>query len=148
MGREIVSDYQLFSAAEVEAAEYIEESLPEKAVILTGDQHNNAVAALTGRYIVCGTGSYLYYHGIDYSAQRTAMAAMLADPAANADLFEQYNVDYIYISDHERRGFSANEAWFEENCYSIFDNGGVQIFARTAEDFANASAQEIPVIGD
>ena len=145
MGREIISDYQLFSAAEVEAADYIEESLPEKAVILTGDQHNNAVAALTGRYIVCGTGSYLYYHGIDYSAQRNAMAAMLAYPAESADLFEQYNVEYIYISDHERRGFSADEAWFEENCWNVFDNGNVAIYARTETALNAAAAQEVPV---
>ena len=145
MGREVVSDYQLFSAAEVEAAEYIEESLPEKAVVLTGDQHNNAVAALTGRYIVCGTGSYLYYHGIDYSAQRQAMMSMLSSPAANEALFDQYEVSYIYISDHERYNFSADEAWFEENCWCIFDNGSVQIYARSMEDMAAAAPQEMEI---
>ncbi len=144
MGREMISDYQLFSAAEAEAAAYIEENLPEKAVILTGDQHNNAVAALTGRYIVCGTGSYLYYHGIDYSAQHAAMTAMLAHPGENQALFDQYNVDYIYISDHERYLFSADSAWFEENCWQIFDNGSVQLYARTASDAA-VLAQEVPV---
>ncbi|MBQ8506369.1 MAG: hypothetical protein IJ466_02930 [Clostridia bacterium] len=141
MAREVVSDYQLFSASEVEAAEYIEENLPEKAVLLTGDQHNNAVAALTGRYIVCGTGSYLYYHGIDYSAQRDAMQRMLAAPGENTALFDQYNVDYIYISDYERYNFGADEEWFEEYCYKVFDNGSVKIYAYDEEDFAAASAQ-------
>jgi len=129
IAREVVSDYQLFSAAEVKAAEYIEENLPEKAVILTGDHHNNPVAALTGRYIVCGTGSYLYYHGMDYSAQKNAMVSMLADPENSLDLFEEYNVDYIYISDAERWNYRPNEAWFEENCSIVYSEGGVDIYA-------------------
>ncbi len=129
ISREVVSDYQLFSAAEVDAAGYIEENLPEKAVILTGDHHNNPVAALTGRYIVCGTGSYLYYHGMDYSAQRNAMAAMLSDPANNRSLFDEYNVDYIYISDAERWNYKADEAWFEANCSILYSEGNIDIFA-------------------
>ena len=47
IAREVISDYQLFSASEVEAAEYIEENLPADAVVLTGDQHNNAVAVIS-----------------------------------------------------------------------------------------------------
>ena len=61
LAREAVSDYQLFSADEVEAAAYIRDELPADAVYLTGDQHNNLVAALAGRQIVCGTGSCLLY---------------------------------------------------------------------------------------
>lgn len=142
LAREVVSDYQLFSAAEVQAAEYIEENLPADAVILTGNQHNNAVAALTGRDIVCGTGSYLYYHGVDYSAQYAAMTDMLSRPSESEALFEKYDVDYIYISDQERYNFSADEQWFEENCYLIYDEGGIQIYARTPEA-ATASFAEI-----
>lgn len=129
IAREVISDYQLFSAAEVKAAAYIEENLPEKAVILTGDHHNNPVAALTGRYIVCGTGSYLYYHGIDYSAQYSAMVSMLSDPENHRAQFEEYNVDYIYLSHAEKWNYSADEAWFEENCTRLYDTDGIQIYA-------------------
>ena len=63
IARECVSDYELYSKAQVDAAEYIEKNTAEKAVFLTGDNHNNAVAALTGRSIVCGAETFLYYHG-------------------------------------------------------------------------------------
>lgn len=129
LAREVVSDYELFGAAEVRAAKFIEENLPADAVFLTGDQHNNAVAALTGRNIVCGTGSYLYFHGIDYSAQREAEARMLADPADSAELFARYGVDYAYISSSERYNFSADETWFREHCDAVYDDGGVSIYA-------------------
>jgi len=141
IGREVVSDYQLFSAAEVKAAEFIEEELPEDAIILTGNQHNNAVAALTGRSIVCGTGSYLYYHGIDYSAQLNAMTSMLGMPGECEYLFEQYGVNYIYISDQERHNFAADEDWYRENCYTVYDEGGIRIYARTPEAATASFAQ-------
>ncbi len=134
LAREVISDYQLFSAAEVRAAKFIEEELPADAVILTGDQHNNVVAALTGRDIVCGTGSYLYYHGIDYSAQWEAEAMMLAEPENNQQLFEQYGVDYVYISDQERYNFNADRQWFDANLECVYDSDGIQIYSVNSDD--------------
>ena len=134
LSRELLSNYMLFSEGEVRAAAYIEENLPADAVILTGDQHNNAPAALSGRYIVCGTASYLYFHGIDTSAARSAEAQMLANPGESAALFEEYGVDYIYISSYERYNFNADEAWFVENCPLIYDRDSIRIFAYDVED--------------
>ena len=134
LGREVVSDYQLFSAAEVRAADFIEENLPADAVFLTGDQHNNAVAALTGRSIVCGTGSYLYYHGLDYSAQRDAEARMLSAPGDNLELFDQYGVDYVYISNQERYNFGADENWFDAHLRRVYDVDGIRIYAVDGEN--------------
>lgn len=129
IAREIVSDYRLFSAAEAEAAVFIDDNLPADAVILTGQQHNNAVAALTGRDIVCGTGSYLYYHGVDYSQQQKDQRLMLEAPGANSNLFDVYGVDYIYVSSHELANYATDIYWFAENCENIFSNGEVNIYA-------------------
>ena len=132
IAREWVSAYGLFMAPEVDAAAYIEENTPPDAVFLTGDQHNNAVAALTGRDIVCGTGSYLYYHGIDYSQQRYDEQRMLETPGESAPLFEQYGVDYAYISSHERAAFQVDEAWFMEHGALVFAEGDVCVYALDA----------------
>ena len=134
ISREVISNYMLFGPDEVQAAAFIDENLPADAVILTGDQHNNAVAALAGRHIVCGTDSYLFYHGIDSSAQRAVERQMLSNPGGSAELFEEYGVNYIYISGHERSYFRADEAWFLENCYLVYEQDGVRIFAYDAED--------------
>ncbi|MBQ6373023.1 MAG: hypothetical protein IJJ45_00905 [Clostridia bacterium] len=129
IAREVVSNYRLLGPSEVAAAQYIEKALPEDAVFLTGDQHNNAVAALTGRHIVCGTGSYLYFHGIDYAAQASDERQMLEDPAGSAALFGRYGVSYAYISSYERMSFDVDEAWFERHGERVFDMGDVTIYA-------------------
>ncbi len=130
IGREVVSDYQLFSAAAVNAANYIEQNAPRDAVVLTGSEHNNPVAALTGRDIVCGTGSYLYFHGIDYSTQQWDERAMLELPADNLDLLEQYGVEFVYISGYERGDFDVDEGWFADNCDRVFAEGDVCVYRR------------------
>ncbi len=134
LAREAVSDYQLFSAPEVEAAEFIDANLPMDAVFLTGSQHNNAPAVLAGRHIVCGTDSYLYFHGVDYSAQRAAEEQMLANPASSAALFAEYGVDYVYISDEERYAHFADEDWFQNNCDLVYDRDGVSVYAMKLEE--------------
>jgi len=129
IAREVISDYQLFGASEVRAAAFIRQDTDPDAMFLTGQQHCNAVAALTGRYIVCGTGSYLYFHGLDYYAQQSAARSMLEAPAESEALFEQYGVDYVYISSHERTNFAVDEAWFSENLPCVFDDDDVRIYA-------------------
>ncbi len=129
VGRELVSDYQLFNAGEVGAARYIEENTPEGSVVLTGAQHKNPVAALAGRSIVCGTPSYLYFHGIDYTDQYHAMEQMLEFPADSAELFEKYGVGYAFISSYERNDFTVDEDWFRENGQLVYAEGDVCVYA-------------------
>ena len=129
IGREMVSDYRLFAPEEAEAAAWIETNTPQHAVFLTGQQHNNAVAALAGRDIVCGTGSYLYFHGIDYSAQQIAEQRMLEQPGDSAELFQRYGVDYVYLSSYELGDFDVDAAWFDDNCALVFQKGSVRVYA-------------------
>lgn len=129
IGREVVSRYQLFNVCEAKAAEFVEENTPEDAVFLTGVQHKNPVAALAGRRIVCGTPSYLFFHGIDYTGAYVALAQMLEFPADSAELFEQYGVNYAYISSFERSDFAVDEDWFRENGETVFAMGDVCVYA-------------------
>ena len=130
IGREVVSDYQLFSAASANAAAWIEANTSRDAVLLTGYQHNNPVAALAGRHIVCGTGSYLYFHGLDYSIQQQDERSMLEYPADSLALFDQYGVECVYISSYERSDFSVDELWFVENCDTVFEEEDVRVYRK------------------
>ncbi len=137
LAREAVSDYQLFSADEAETAAYIRDELPADAVYLTGDQHNNLVAALAGRQIVCGTGSYLYYHGIDYQQAALDARSMLENPAHSAELFAGYGVDYIVLTDTERYNYALDEAWFAQNCALVYEAGTVRVYALETQNDGN-----------
>lgn len=114
LAREAVSGlpgyaYMLFGTADTQAAEYIRENTAPEAVFLTDDNHNNAVAVLTGRNIVCGSSSYLYYHGLDYTGAQADAEAMLTDADAFETLRGQYGIDYVY--------FGSAERWLDGNIY-------------------------------
>lgn len=129
IGREIVSDYQLFSADEVAAGAFIDAQTEKDAVFLTGDQHNCVPSVLAGRNLVCGTPTFLYYHGLNYYTQDADRKKMLEQPEECAELFEQYGVDYVYISSCEYYNYNLNLAWFEENGTLVFETGNVRIYA-------------------
>ena len=99
-------------------------------VVLTGAQHKNPVAALAGRSIVCGSPSYLYFHGIDYNQQLYDEQQMLEAPGDSLALLDQYGVDYVYISSYERMAFEVDEAWFVDNCDTVFAEGNVCLYRR------------------
>ncbi|MEG1516055.1 MAG: hypothetical protein RSD95_14300 [Clostridia bacterium] len=129
LAREVVSQYVLFSEDEVAAAKFIEENAPMDAVVLTGTQHNNAIAALTGRKLVCGTATYLYFHGIDYDAPLSAATQMYESPKQSANLYAQYGVDYVYLSAYEYSQFEVDDAQLEAQYRVVFENDETTILA-------------------
>lgn len=132
LGRELISGtegyyYQLFSEDEVRAAEFIREETAPDAVFLTSSNHDNAVAALTGRNIVCGSPSYLYYHGLDYIGAQSDAAAMLCEGERFEALREEYGVSYVYLSRAEL-ALGADEEYFSTNYPLVFSSKNVKIF--------------------
>ena len=133
IAREVVSGiprygYELFSADEVAASEYILDGTAPDATFLTDDNHDNAVAVLTGRNIVCGSGSYLYFHGLDYAYQQRTAEQMLTDEAS----FEQHKtelaVDYVYMGYYETAMPGHIRDYLAEHYPVVFSSGGITIY--------------------
>lgn len=119
--------YQLFSPEETECAAFILENTEPDALFLTADNHDNTVAVLTGRNILCGSGSYLYFHGIDYDGYRLDAEKMLTDAHAFEKLAAKYGIDYVYAGAAEKAGGCITE-YFEEKLECVFSNGGVAVY--------------------
>ncbi len=116
LGREAVSRYQLYGASQVKLAEYIEAYTAPNAVFLTGTRHNNEIASLTGRNIVCGSDSFLYFHGLDTTERKNHLQLMYEAPLEHMELYEKYNVSYVVVSSYERSQYAVAE----ENIRSLF----------------------------
>lgn len=129
MGRELVSEYQQFSADGIAAARWVEEDTDPHALFLTGTQHINAVASLAGRTILCGSPSYLYYHGLSYGEQQAAARELYEAPSAG--LLEEWGVDYVVFSGFERSEFAADEAWYQARYPLVFQQGEYSIYQIT-----------------
>lgn len=128
MLREAVSEYQLLSGEQAEAAAFIVENTPADSLFLTATVHTNPVSVLTGRNILCGPGLYLYYHGVSYQEREAQVAQMYT----GGDVFEQYaalyGVDYVYIGSSEYANYTVDYDYFVANYDLIYESETISIF--------------------
>jgi len=128
LGREVVSEYTLYNTAQVELAKYIDTYTDPTDIILTNTRHNNEVASLTGRSIVCGADTFLYFHGIDTTERKEQVRLMYEAPAENLGLYAQFDVSYVVISSWERSAYNIDEEWFDENFELVFMYEDVDLY--------------------
>ncbi|MCL2545173.1 MAG: hypothetical protein FWE77_04560, partial [Clostridia bacterium] len=131
IAREVVSDYRLFSADAVAAAEFVErETAPDAMFITTSEWHINPVSVLAGRRIVCGPNLYLYFHGLDSVRRERAadVRRFYTDPAGNLDVLERHGVDYILLGDYERGDYQPDQGAFDALFETIFSEGDYTIY--------------------
>ena len=117
--RELKSEYQVYTASEAALSDQIYHATEPDAVILADSYHWNVVTPLTGRSIVTGTGTFLYYHGIDTSEREADVTLMFEDPASHLDLFRQYGVQYILVTNAERSNYEIDYTYFNANCETV-----------------------------
>lgn len=129
LAREWVSDYQAYSKADVEVAEYIAENTAPGSVFLTGNQHLNPVSSLAGRSIVCSADIYLYFHGFNTGERRAEILAFYENPANHFDILRQYQVQYIYVSPYERSQGPVDEAALRKWFPCVYDTSDTLIFS-------------------
>ncbi len=124
----IENGYQVVSAPLVEAAEFIKANTEPDATFLTATNHNNAVAMLTGRNIVCGAGTFLYFHGVDYMPRSNNVKRMYEAPReCFAQLSEEYGVDYVLLSSWERSNYAVDTDFFN-TLQKVYEQNGVIIY--------------------
>ena len=130
MGREYVSDYELYSKSYVELAKWVEKHTEPDDIILTATNHNNAVASLTGRNIVCGSSRFLYYHGVDYTQAESDVAQIYQNPSARDSLISEYNISYIVIGPNEQGNYNIPDLqnWIN-NSQIAYSQDGIVVLA-------------------
>ena len=130
LGREYVSDYELYEEDEVKMCKYIETHTKPSDVILTDTRHNNGVVCLTGRNIVCGSGTFLYFHGVNYSEREEDVRTMYQNPK-DQTLFDRYQVKYIYLGGSERQNYEIMlENDFAETYELVHTEGDISLYKR------------------
>lgn len=126
VGREAVSEYQQFNADGIAAAAYARENTDPHALFLTGTQHVNPISSLAGRSILCGSPSYLFYHGRDYGAQEAAVRSLYETPSRQQ--LAAWGVKYVAVGSWERADYAVNEEWYLQNCALVFQQGEYVIY--------------------
>lgn len=121
--------YELTPNYMVELTEFIKENTEPDAVFLTHNNHNNAIAMLTGRSIFCGADTFLYYHGLDYEPRQKALKDLYEKPAANlARYIDEYGISYALISPYETSEYRVDINYFEANFECVYRSEKALLF--------------------
>lgn len=128
MGREWAAKYELFGEGAISLCGYVEENLPPDAIVLTDARHNNEIAALTGRNILCGSPSYLYFHGLPYTKNETLAREMYEHPRESSQRFRECNVSYVLVSDFELSSYQVDEAALADMFPKVYDDGARRLY--------------------
>lgn len=82
--------------------------------------------ALAGRRILCGSGSYVYYHGMDYSAEYNAMRALYETP--DEDTLAAWDIGYAVFDSSVYAKFAADESWYAARYDVWYENAACHVY--------------------
>jgi hypothetical protein len=125
--------YQMYSADELQLAEWARVNTPRTSVWLTSDQHNHWLINLTGRQTLLAFRGWLWTHGYDYTAIEKDLTALFQNPEKNEALFAKYNISYIVIGPSEKNQWGAQEEMFAKLFAKVQSKPGYSIFKTTIE---------------
>lgn len=92
---------------------------------------------------MCGSPSYLYYHGLDYVWQQAAAYALYTYPRRSRELIETLDVSYILVSDFERSAYSVDQEALDDLYPRVYDDGN-RVLYQVVEDASYSAVGEIP----
>ena len=126
LGRELLSDYSQWSSEDAALANYVDQNAAPDALFLTGDSHLTPVFSLAGRKILCGSGSFVYYHGMDYVSEANAQRSLYESP--DEATLQSWDIDYVVFDASVYASFQAQEYWYAERYELWYQNDSARIY--------------------
>ncbi|HEX8723100.1 MAG TPA: hypothetical protein VF736_20955 [Pyrinomonadaceae bacterium] len=118
----------LFADAEVEAARFVREQTPPRALFLTAPDFNQPALALAGRPVLRGPTAWLWGHGYEFRSREADVRRIYAGAPDALELLAHYGVDYVYLGPAERAGLKADASFFEANFPAVYRGAGAAIY--------------------
>jgi hypothetical protein len=130
---------RLFADADLEAARFVREATPPRALFLTAPAFNHPVLSLAGRRVLRGATAWLWGHGYEFRAREADVRRIYAGGTDALELLSYYGVDYVYLGGAERDELKADAAFFDSNFPAVYRGAGVTIYdTRAAHSAGNA----------
>lgn len=118
----------MYAQEEVNIARIIRTQTNPDSLFLTSDRHSHPVPNLTGRQIVAGYRGWLWTYGIEAKPRFKDITAIYAGESNAMDLLAKYKVDYIVVGPHERKTYTVNQDFLQQNFTIWLETANYQIY--------------------
>jgi hypothetical protein len=132
--------HEIFSAAQVRAAEFIKNNTPSDALFISADFTGNPVTGLAGRSILSGYYGWMLSFGLDYKEREKDIMSMYTQPQMFSGLQKKYGIDYVYFSGWERLNYKADPGHFDAHYPRIYSQDDISIYAVSPRFIARTKA--------
>lgn len=122
--------YAMYTAEELELADWVKNNTDPSSIWLTGDKHNHWLFNLTGRQAIMTYPGWLWTHGYDYAQTQADVYNMYRQPENSSQLFEKYDVDYIVLGQQEINDLKANEDSLTKKFNLIYTTQNYKLYQR------------------
>lgn len=126
--RESFVKYQLFSAEEVQLADWVTKFTPAGSVFLTAPIHNSFVNNLAGRKVFLGYPGMLWVHGISPTEREKAVKLIYTLPGKSLGIIKESGIDYLVVGPYERGSFAVNRKEFDRLFCLVESTPGYRIY--------------------
>lgn len=109
-----VTNYQIFSAADIKVANSVANLTPKNTTFITASNHNHPIPALTGRSALLGFHGWIWSHGLPYQQRADAISQIYLGGETASQLISQYRINYVTVGPQERAEFTINENYFSQ----------------------------------
>lgn len=133
IGREYKSgaDFQTFSKAQIEFAEFVKENTDPHATFATADNHLNPVSVLAGRNIYAGSSLYVYFHGFGPELSKRKNVIKEIYTTSNVqnikNIAQKNGIKYILVSHSEMQTYKVNPSVMN-SFKKLYDKDGIQLY--------------------
>ncbi|AKM79784.1 MAG: putative membrane protein [Candidatus Beckwithbacteria bacterium GW2011_GWB1_47_15] len=123
------NQYRFWDKNQIEAAAWVKDNTPPRAVFLTASNHDHWLLPLTGRKIVIGYPGWLWTYGLNYSQREKEVGEIFGGGQTADSLMDKYRVDYVVLGPEEKRLDSINQEYFQTKLTEVYQLEDYQVFA-------------------
>src|SRR5581483_8786324 len=119
---------RVFSDQDIAVADFVRANTAPRSLFLIGPVYDQPVLCLAGRAVLMAPTTWLWSHGYDFREREADVRRIYAGTSDALELLRYYKVDYVYLSDAERKILHADDSFFDRNFAVEYRNGGVTIY--------------------
>ena len=128
IGRDLHLNYPVVTGTDLIIAAKVRQLLPEDALVVTTDRHNNPIPVLTGRRVLMGYPGWLWSYGIDYQPLALEVKQIFSGGSQADRLIAKHGITHLILAEKDAASVGFNLSYYQTHYQLQYQGDGWWIF--------------------